>query len=183
MKMTTILTIAALATLGTQALADSYQVNVARVQLDLACTIDKSSGGSTDCSMNVKSQDKLALTLNQDEKGYTGIDQVSDPAGQYMVAVSADANKQIQSVSLLRLQANPDGKSAEVALTSTAASTLNAVNISPLIVSVDGQIYKLQMTVVAYAPAASINMVTASDKVELKNYILEKVQPALNALH
>jgi len=84
-----------------QAHADTYEVDIARVQLDIACTVTGGDGGSTDCSINIKSQGKVAVSMAQDDKagqkGYTGIDAVVEGASQYMLGISADASKALKA--------------------------------------------------------------------------------------
>ena len=101
--------------------------------------------------------------------------------GQYMLILSADANKNIVETGVMRMQTSTDGKSFDANLSVTQTNSLTAVNIAPLNVTVDGTTKKFSMTVFAYAPVGSTNMVTAKDKQSLVDYVLKKVQPVLKA--
>src|SRR5262245_56242590 len=85
---------------------DQYSIEIARQQVDMNCVITKANGGSTDCTIKMKEQGKQVISMEQDETsgGFTGTDQISETAGTYVLAVSADETKKLNAVTMMRLQ-------------------------------------------------------------------------------
>ncbi|MGE3683486.1 MAG: hypothetical protein AB7G93_17320 [Bdellovibrionales bacterium] len=171
---------------GLPALAEqgTYSVEMARVQMDLTCDIKSAEGGHTDCSLNLKASGKqvVSMTTNESGAGFAGVDQVSDANGQYMLVLTADESKALNSVTLMRFAGGADADSFDASLTITETNSLSAVNISPLRVERSGQgDVKVTMSLVAYGPAGEENLVTARDHKPLADYVLRKIKPAVIA--
>lgn len=165
--------------------ANNYDVELARVQMNLKCEISGDNGGSTDCSIDLKSRGKQAITMEESKDpkspGFTGVDSVMDTNGMYLLAISADTTKAVQNVTMMRMQQGSAPMSFDVSLASSVTNSTTAVNISPLSIVMDNTKMTINLTVVAYAPASTKNIVTASSTTELVDYVLKTIQPAIQA--
>jgi hypothetical protein len=162
----------------------TYSVNVARVQLGLKCTLSKANGGDTDCSIQVKARGKQEIVLTQDaESGnFAGVDAANDDSGQYVLVLAADANKTLQGLSLMHMVQGSDGTSFDMSLSAVQTASLSSVNIPKLniVVNADESV-TIDMTMAAYAPAETVNMVTAASTKSLQDFALKTIQPAIDA--
>ena len=163
--------------------ADSFTINVARVQMDLSCTFNIANPGAFDCSQYINKQGQIGITMTLDPTSgsYSGTDALADDGAEYALILGADANQKLQTLAFMRMQQAADG-SMTMALTGSESTSLSAFNIAPLTVkAVDAQTFTFSLTSTVYAPAATSNMVTALDRQSLQAAILKKIQPALTA--
>lgn len=162
-----------------------FEVEVARVQLNLTCEMSSANGGTTECTANVKSRGRQVIKMEESEdkkvEGFSGADAVKDDNGIYVLALSADTTKTLKNMTMMRMQHSADATEFEVSLVSNETNSLTALNISPLKIQLSESTIKVNLTVVAYAPAKTKNIVTASTTDGLVEYVLQKIQPAITA--
>lgn len=165
---------------------ETYAINVARAQLGLKCAIARADGGSVECTMNLKAEGRFAIEMEREtdsKKGFVGMDVTADDFGQYMYILSADADKKLSNVTLMRVVQSEDGKSFEGGLSVVESTSVVALNIpSVKVVLGDDGVIHVDLSLVAYAPALGENMVTKLDKQALTKLALQKIQPLVRAV-
>ena len=162
----------------------SYQVDVARTQGNMNCTISKANGGSVSCQMSISAQGSLPITMNSSSSNYVGVDK-SDLANgaKFILAVVADGNKNLKDLVLIEAQSMTN-QSFNGSVVVTEASQLTAISVDPLQVSkVDDQTYQLSLTFIAYAPAHTGTSLSAQDRQSLSDKILQKINPVVTSLN
>lgn len=181
MKSVKLFSICALLASAVSAHAQSaYQIDVARVEGSLTCDITKGDDSSVNCSINVAKKAHLSIDMNaiENQKGYVGIDKLSEGAGKFVLAVVADETKQLKDLVMMQGQSAND-QVFDGSLSVTASNSLTVVNIDPIHVEKNGSTTKLSLQFVVYAPATSA---TAQDQHMLTQTLLQKIQPALTAV-
>ncbi len=168
---------------GKAAAGDTYQIEVSRSQGEVICNSNSADGGTQDCQTSVKAQSNLSITMTASStgKGYVGVDKVVESGSNYTLFVIADDNKQIKDVMLMHTVSS-DQQSFDGSLALSSASSVMAVNISPMhIQKVDAQSAKVQLGFVAYAPSSAAKSLQ-TDNQKMADKIVEKVQPLMQAL-
>lgn len=191
MIKSTMLFLGSLALVSSVAFADqpqpqpeSFIVGVARAQIDLNCKISADNGGSTDCTVGFSSRGRQEIVMTQGEAGggFAGVDMVSDSSGQFMLIATTDDAKALNSVNLVHLAQGASQTSFNANISTIGTNQLAVMSIPRLAIEVGSdQAVTIAMSLVAYAPATSINMVTASSFDSLIDHALLSVQPAVKA--
>lgn len=184
-----LLTVCVFAGLSLAAYADeheSYNLEMSRSQVELNCQLSKNDGGTTDCQINVKAKGIHTIEMqahkHDEQLSYNGADTIESSGSQYILAVSANAEKALQSVSMVKMTKTGEN-SFSANMTASAASMLMAVQVNPLeIQMIDDKTMKVNLTAIAYAPAKGEHSVSSLDNAELGAYILKQIKPALDAV-
>jgi hypothetical protein len=164
-----------------------YQVPVARIQGNLACTLTLKDQG-IDCSAHIaaKGMGMVDMKAKNDDKGvpesYMGMDKIKEGGVESTLMVQADANKAIQGLSLFTASANDAGTVVTTNMMSSMANELQLLNVAPMVIDVsDAQMIKFSINFTVYAKPQS-SLVQSADPVQITNLVLERVKPYVLSL-
>lgn len=168
-----------------QADSDTFQIQVPRVQGDLACTINPTNTQDYDCSIDVKSQTTETITFKNVAQGsapaeYAGVDTIQGTNSGSALILVANAQKQVTNVIQANADKNADG-SVRLGMSIAETSSLNTVNLAPVTVqNVDSQTTKVSLSFVAYGSSSSqaVNILNHAD---LQNHLVSKIRPMISA--
>lgn len=159
----------------------SYDIQIAKVQGDVNCTVNLSDTSEFSCNIQINGRRKINVqmtlqTSKEPGSGYTGKDETVEAESTYMLAIQADASRSIQEIALVT-QKNGIEQRSELNATTTKTHTVEAVIVSPLVVDTKKSgISAVKLHFLAYKSAESVDLVSQSDDI-LRDSIMQKITP------